>query len=224
VDVEMLGLPSLDFFNGAPTSNNYAHAAKFQLNCSLKEFVSLFWEDSAQHIDFLERTMREKNIEISPWSESSELIPEENKMHRTVQVDHPLPVLEWVPWLPAHVRNTCMQTMTAKKEQPRQLQIIEKSVVTAVPMVEPVVLAVWCVEESSDGKSVECSVELAFKDCNVLMLQGLIEYHATAGLQQYFRDWQPHAEAIIIKSKSRLDNSGAAVSPPIGPLSGTLWR
>ena len=140
-------------------------------------------------------------------------------------VDHPLPVLEWVPWLPAHVRNVCCQTVRNDPQIPNKLYIQERSVVTAVPIVEPVLCALWTVTENQPG-FVDISVDLSFNDCNVLFLQGLIEFHACAGLKHYFSAWEPHAVEIINGERERALGQSAgdeASTYRPGRLSLPLW-
>jgi len=204
---------------GPSCSTKYSSATNFRLPCSLREFVELFWDDANQHIAFLQVAVRESNIDISPWSLSSiaeggdgASIP----MLRTVAVDHPLPIIEWLPWVPSSVRNTCYQSVTQKSAH--RIEIVERSVVKALPIVEPVILCTWVVEQTEDAH-VDIRVDLSFSDCNVVLLQGLIEYHATAGLKGYFADWEPHANTVIQKKRE----GTSEISSEGGLLVRHLW-
>jgi len=139
---------------------------------------------------------------------------------RTVQVDHPLPVVDYLPWIPAFVQNKCDQTVTFHCETPKRIYIEERSVVNAIPWVTPVIAALWTVEEVEGH--LECSVELSFSDCHVIFIQPLIEFYAQRELQAYFAAWQPHANAIITK---RRDRGSQAITAPetSGPLCQPLW-
>ena len=209
---------------------SYNHCSAITLPCGLQEFVCLFFEDKAQHISFLETDMKETNINITDWEEiagegEGEGTSTARCRQRTVSVDHPLPVVEmlWLPWLlPASVRNSCRQTLSWDPAQPTKLSLRERSVVTAVPIVEPVLCAIWSVEEVNPGE-LKISVDLSFSDCNVFLLQGLIEYHASAGLQHYFLSWEPHARNII-QSRRERGISGISSGEEVGgALGSTFW-
>jgi len=217
---------------------SYNHCSTITLPCGLQEFVCLFFEDKQQHISFLESELKETNIDITNWEEVAVEAGEgegegegEGKgstarsMQRTVSVDHPLPVVEmlWLPWLlPSYVRNSCRQTVSWDPAQPTKLSLRERSVVTAVPIVEPVLCAIWSVEEVTPGQ-LDISVDLSFNDCNVFLLQGLIEYHASAGLQHYFLSWEPHARSLIQSRRERGISGIQAGEEVKGALGSVFW-
>lgn len=140
---------------------------------------------------------------------------------RTVEVDHPLPVLDYLPWIPASVKNNCKQTITYHSQSPNRLTVEERSVVTAIPWVTPIIAAIWTVEQREDG-TLDCSIELSFSDCNVIFIQPLIELYAQSGLQAYFAAWQPHAASIISKRREGGKQS-STIQESSGPVGKFLF-
>ena len=161
----------------------YNHLAKFTLDCTLQEFLLLFWEDEEQHVRFLEEKIFENNIHITPWLPLEAAVPDtaskEAKteaegdsppttnpdpaapacLQRTVSVCHPLPIQ--LPWLPLVVQNACRQRISYGKANPREIRIFERSKVSAIPFCEPIVTASWVVTE--EDECVVCEVTLSWE-------------------------------------------------------------
>lgn len=184
-------------------ANNYAHCTKFRLEIGMVEFLRLFWENEsqAQHVQFLEVCNHETNVEITPWNQIDSELAGVISMQRTVSCHHPLPVLNWVPYLPAYVKNTCFQTISFDSKEPNRLKIVELSIVRAIPFVKPRIGAIWDVVDN-DGV-LEIKTDLSFSVCNVSFVQQLIEFHAKQGMTAFFKDWSAHASALILSRRQK---------------------
>ena len=227
-----------------PYGQAKGNLANFTLPCGMSAFLRLFWEAQPQHVDFLTTKLNETGIVMTPWepkTAGADVSAGAVALGRSVSVLHPLPIQ--LPWLPLHIQNRCDQRVSYNvKTQPHQLTIVERSAVNGIPFVQPYVICTWTIMErqgddddtavngggggggsgATDEPWLSVSCNLQFEYDAFTLLQSQVEFWATSAMEIYFREWVPHAQAILAGLCTGGDEGGRA-EDAAGELLQAFW-
>lgn len=189
------------------------NTANFSLQCSLREFIFLFWENEEQHVDFLSTKLMETEIVITKWDHDKAATNVLKSASRTVSVMHPLPIQ--LPWLPLHIQNRCHQTIKYTNQNSSSLTIVERSAINGIPFVQPYLICTWNITEhlsSSLTPFLSISTNVEFDYDMYTLLQSQVEYWSNSAMHIYFTEWEPHANAILnVRRQQNLHSLVSAV-------------
>ena len=179
----------------------------FVLPLNLKQYITIFWDNSDYQTIFLTQRILEKNVKFSPWS----IVPGRKLSYeRIVRCTHPLPFS--LPWLPVEVKVKTTQRMT-QGENKNIIHISEYSRVKGIPYTEPYIVIDWTITAVRD-KEVKCQLSLHFEYEKVTFLKVQIESNAFVELTKFFKSYKNDISKKIVSIKhtnKQLLTSTAAV-------------
>jgi hypothetical protein len=191
---------------------------EFDLSITLLEFIELFWDDWKYHEEFVEKVVYETILSKDEWKNDNNDAAnnKSNKklsFSREINTNHPLPIS--LPWLPVYVTNNLHQNIKVSYCDDNNndnnnednnflyVEILEKSNVQGIPLVDPKVCTHWLLKEfvdECDEHMLNIKIHLYFEESNPFnIITPLVELHSKNELISYYNYWKESANFYIIE-------------------------